>query len=148
MQDSFCHSHPKNYQIPQSSSLSSVLDGLRVLVVDDDLNNLDLLKIVFEQYQVQVNVATSVDKAIEVIEEWKPNILISDLSIPNKDGYSLIRSIRIKEAEVGGFLPALALTGWVCPRNFSLALNAGYQIVIPKPFDSEDLVAVVAKLTA
>ncbi|KYC38425.1 histidine kinase [Scytonema hofmannii PCC 7110] len=146
MQNSFCNSHPKNYQIPQSNSPSPVFDGLRVLVVDDDANNLNFLEIIFKQYQAQVNTASSVDEAIEVIEEWKPDILISDISMPNKDGYSLIRSIRIKEAEVGGFLPAVAITGCVFPENRSLAFNAGFQMLIIKPFDSEELVAVVAKL--
>jgi CheY-like chemotaxis protein len=67
--------------------------------------------------------------------------------MPNKDGYSLIRSIRIKEAEVGGFLPAVAVTGGVLPENRSLAFNSGFQMFILKPFDSEELVTVVAKLT-
>ena len=67
--------------------------------------------------------------------------------MPNKDGYSLIRSIRIKEAEVGGFLPAVAVTGGVLPENRSLAFNSGFQMFILKPFYSEELVTVVAKLT-
>ncbi|WP_414585687.1 response regulator [Scytonema sp. PCC 10023] len=147
MQNSFCDSHPENYQIPQSNSPSPVLDGLRVLVVDDDVNNLNLLEVIFEQHQAEVKTAGSVDEAIEVIEKWKPDILVSDISMPNKDGYSLIRSIRIKEAEVGGFLPAVALTGCVFPENRSLAFNSGFQMFILKPFDSDELVAVVAKLT-
>jgi CheY-like chemotaxis protein len=147
MQNSFCDSHSENYQIPQSNSPFPVLNGLRVLLVDDNLNNLDLLEFIFEQHQAQVNTAGSVDEAIEVIEEWKPDILISDISMPDKDGYSLIRSIRIKEAEVGGFLPAVALTGCVFPENRNLVSNAGFQMFILKPFDFEELVAVVAKLT-
>jgi CheY-like chemotaxis protein len=147
MQNTFRDPHPKNYQIPQRNFPSPVLDGLRVVVVDDDVNNLDLLEIIFEQHQAEVKTAGSVDEAIEVIEEWKPDILISDISMPNKDGYSLIRSIRIKEAEVGGFLPAVAVTGGVLPENRSLAFNSGFQMFILKPFDSEELVTVVAKLT-
>jgi CheY-like chemotaxis protein len=147
MQNTFCDSHPENYQIPQSNFPSPVLDGLRVVVVDDDVNNLDLLEMIFEQYQAQVKTAGSVDEAIEVIEEWKPDVLISDISMPNKDGYSLIRSIRIKEAEVGGFLPAVAVTGCVFPENRSLAFNAGFQMFILKPFYSDELITVVAKLT-
>ncbi|MEI2579405.1 response regulator [Scytonema sp. PRP1] len=147
MQNTFRDSHPENYQIPQRNFPSPVLDGLRVLVVDDDANNLDLLETIFEQYQAEVNTAASVDEAIEVIEEWKPDVLISDINMPNKDGYSLIRSIRIKEAEVGGFLPAVAVTGCVLPENRSLAFNAGFQMFILKPFRSKELITVVAKLT-
>lgn len=147
MQNTFRDSHPENYQIPQRNFPSPVLGGLRVVVVDDDVNNLDLLEMIFEQYQAEVKTAGSVDEAIEVIEEWKPDVLISDINMPNKDGYSLIRSIRIKEAEVGGFLPAVAVTGGVLPENRSLAFNSGFQMFILKPFYSEELITVVAKLT-
>jgi CheY-like chemotaxis protein len=147
MQNTFRDSHPENYQIPQRNFPSPVLGGLRVVVVDDDVNNLDLLEMIFEQYQAEVKTAGSVDEAIEVIEEWKPDVLISDINMPNKDGYSLIRSIRIKEAEVGGFLPAVAVTGGVLPENRSLAFNSGFQMFILKPFYSSELVTVVAKLT-
>lgn len=152
--NSFCDSHPQkgrslinHDQIAQSNSPSSVLDGLHVLVVDDNADNLNLVKIIFEEYQAEVETAASVNEAIEVIEKWKPDILISDISMPEKDGYSLIRSIRIKEAEVGGFLPAVAITGCMFLENSRLAFNAGFQMFIPKPFDSDELVEVVAKLT-
>ncbi|MBD2773464.1 response regulator [Iningainema sp. BLCCT55] len=154
MPNSFCDLHPQkdrepinHYQNAQSNSPSPALDGLRVFVVDDNADNLKLVKIIFEEYQAEVETATSVDEAIEVIEEWKPDILISDISMPHKDGYSLIRSIRIKEAEVGGFLPAVALTGCVFPENSRLVFNAGFQMFILKPFEALELVAVVAKLT-
>jgi len=154
MPNSFRESHPEkdrefidHYQIAQSNSPFPVLNGLRVLVVDDEADNLELIEIIFEQYQAQVQTAVSVDEAIKVIEEWTPDILISDISMPSKDGYSLIHSIRIKEAEVGGFLPAVALTGCVLPENRKLVFNAGFQMFILKPFDAEELIAVVARLT-
>ena len=152
--NSFCESHPEkdrefidHYQIAQSNTPSPILDGLRVLVVDNDADNLKLVEIIFELYQAQVQTAASVDEAIKVIEEWTPDILSSDISMPNKDGYSLIQSIRIKEAQSGGFLPAVALTSYLFAENRRLAFNAGFQMFITKPFDSDELVAVVAKLT-
>lgn len=149
---------PKNYnetypqkdrefleQIPQSQSPS--LNGLRVLVVDDNEDCLCVVTFILSDYQAQTKTATSVDEAIEAIEEWKPDIVISDIGMPNKDGYSLVSSIRNKEASMGGFLPAVALTSYVYPEDISEAIDAGFQEVIRKPFEPDELVAVLARLT-
>jgi CheY-like chemotaxis protein len=149
---------PKNYnetypqkdrefleQIPQSQSPS--LKGLRVLVVDDNEDCLCIVTFILSDYQAQTKTATSVDEAIEAIEEWKPDIVISDIGMPDKDGYSLVSSIRNKEASMGGFLPAVALTSYVYPEDISEAIDAGFQEVIRKPFEPDELVAVLARLT-
>jgi CheY-like chemotaxis protein len=133
-------------QIPLIKSPS--LNGLRVLVVDDNDDCLYIVKFVLEDCQAQTKTVTSVDEAIEAIEEWKPDVVISDIGMPDKDGYSLVRSIRNKEASIGGFLPAVALTSYAYPEDSSEAFNAGFQSVIRKPFEPDELVAVVAKLTA
>lgn len=132
-------------QIPQSQSPS--LNGLMVLVVDDNDDSLCIVTFILSDYQAQTKTATSVDEAIEAIEEWKPDIVISDIAMPDKDGYSLISSIRNKEASMGGFLPAVALTSYVYPEDISEAIDAGFQEVIRKPFEPNELVAVVARLT-
>ncbi|AVH68533.1 response regulator [Nostoc sp. 'Peltigera membranacea cyanobiont' N6] len=132
-------------QIPQSQSPS--LNGLRVLVVDDNEDCLCIVTFILSDYQAQTKTATSVDEAIEAIEEWKPDIVISDIGMPNKDGYSLVSSIRNKEASMGGFLPAVALTSYVYPEDISEAIDAGFQEVIRKPFEPDELVAVLARLT-
>lgn len=132
-------------QIPQSQSPS--LNGLRVLVVDDNDDCLCIVTFILSDYQAQTKTATSVDEAIEAIEEWKPDIVISDIGMPDKDGYSLVTSIRNKEASMGGFLPAVALTSYAYPEDISEAIDAGFQEVICKPFEPDDLVAVVARLT-
>lgn len=126
---------------------SSSLNGLRVLIVDDNEDCSCVLKFVLEDYQAQTKVAGSVDEAIEAIEEWKPDVVISDIRMPGKDGYSLVRSIRNKEAFEGGFLPAVALTSYAYSEDCSEAFNAGFQSLIRKPFEPDELVAVVAKLT-
>ncbi len=123
------------------------LNGLRVLVVDDNDDSLCLATFIFEECQAKTKTATSVDNAIQVIEEWKPDIVISDIIMPDKDGYSLIRFIRDKEAKAGGFIPAVAITSYVCPEMFSTAMDAGFQKVIHKPFEFDELIAVVAHLT-
>ncbi len=123
------------------------LNGLRVLVVDDNEDSLCLATFIFEECLAKTKTAMSVDSAIQVIEEWQPDIIISDIIMPDKDGYSLMRFIRDKEAKSGGFIPAVALTSFVCPEMFSTAMDAGFQKVILKPFEFDELIAVVAQLT-
>ncbi|MBW4566103.1 MAG: response regulator [Mojavia pulchra JT2-VF2] len=131
-------------QIPPSKSPS--VNDLRVLVVDDNDDSLSLVTFIFEDCQAEVKTATSVDNAIQVIEQWKPDVVISDIGMPGKDGYSLIRFIRNKEANCGGFLPAVALTSYVYPEYLNEAMDAGFQSVICKPFELYELVATVAYL--
>lgn len=147
--NNFCGSHQEKAREQLMQTLQSkfrLLDGLRLLIVDDNIDTLKLVAFIFEDYQVQVRTAVSVDEAIKVIQEWKPDMLISDICIPGKDGYSLIRSIRSLEAEEGGFLPAVALTGYLFPDDYIQAFNAGFQMYISKPFDPDELVAIVAQL--
>lgn len=100
-----------------------------------------------EDYQAQIKRALSADEAIEAVVEWKPDILISDIAMPGKDGYSLIRSIRKKEILEGGFLPAVALTSYWCQDELDQAMDAGFQKLIRKPFEADELVAILIKLT-
>ena len=149
MLNSFCDWHQEKDREVIKQTLQSkfrLLDGLRLLVVDDNIDTLKLIAVIFEDYQVRVRTAVSVDEAIEVIQEWKPDVLISDICLPGKDGYSLIRSVRNFEAEQGGFLPALALTGYVFPEDYIQAINAGFQMYISKPFDPDELVTTVVEL--
>ncbi len=132
-------------QIPQNQPPD--LNGLRVLVVDDNDDCLWLVTVIFEECQATTKTATSVDNAIQVIEEWKPDVVISEIRLPEKDGYSLIRFIRNNEAEEGGFIPAVAITSYIYPELFNTARYAGFQEVIHKPFEPDELVAVVAQLT-
>lgn len=129
-----------------SPSKSPFANDLRVLIVDDNDDCLFLVKFIFEGCQAEVKTATSVDNAIQIMEQWKPNVLISDIGMPDKDGYSLIRFIRNQETCCGGFLPALALTSYIYPEYLNTAMDAGFQSVISKPFDPDELVATVAKL--
>lgn len=148
MSNKFCDSHTQKSTLLTTPQVDfSSLGNLRILVVDDNIDCLYLLTVIFEDYQAQVKTCRSVDEAIEAIEEWKPDVLISDICMQGKDGYSLIRSIRLKEALNGGFLPALALTGYAYPLIRTKALDAGFQQLILKPFDADQLVVEVAKLT-
>ena len=122
-----------------------VLDGLRVLVVDDDADNLDLIKFVFEEYNAQVTSAASAREALQGITELKPNILISDIAMPQQDGYSLIRQVRNLTEQIRQ-IPAIALTGQASVEARNLALKAGFSTHIAKPFDPDMLIAIVSQL--
>lgn len=123
-----------------------ILDGLRVLVVDDDLDSLELTSVILEQYGVQVVIATSASQAIEINTKFHPELLICDIAMPVMDGYSLIREIRTLPPEQGGLIPAIAMTAYAGEQERTQALNAGFQRHVPKPVDPNKLVAVVASL--
>ncbi|MGQ4648225.1 ATP-binding protein [Lyngbya aestuarii] len=122
------------------------LEGLRVLVVDDHVDTLELITLVLEQCKAQVTTAASATEALEAIAPSQPEILISDIGMPEKDGYFLISQIRSLEAKQGGQIPAIALTAFAREEEHTRALNAGFQIHLAKPIEPTELVAAVAKL--
>jgi CheY-like chemotaxis protein len=126
---------------------TSSLEGLRVLLVDDETDGRELVTIMLEQNGIQVKAAASADEALQTFAEWKPDILVSDIGMPEEDGYSLIRKVRALPLEQGGNVPAAALTGYVSKEDYSKALSAGYHSHIKKPVELEELIAVVARLT-
>jgi two-component system CheB/CheR fusion protein len=124
------------------------LAGLRVLIVEDQADICQLFQIVLEEHGVEVTVATSAPEALSILTE-NPNghdVLLSDLGMPNEDGYSLIRQLRALSEEQGGQIPAAALTGYTGEKELSEALTAGFQRYITKPVDSDQLLSVVADL--
>ncbi|WP_315786605.1 response regulator [Fischerella sp. JS2] len=122
-----------------------VLDGLRVLLVDDDADSLELVRFILEQYHAQVSSTASTCEALQVIRLWKPDILISDIAMPDEDGYSFIRNVRNLEGEMGQ-IPAIALTALVKQEAVAVALQAGFSTCIVKPFDPDQLVKVISNL--
>jgi CheY-like chemotaxis protein len=120
------------------------LDGLQVLVVDDSPDTLELISFILEQCKAQVTTATSVCEALEAIAQLKPDILISDIGMPDEDGYSLIRKLRTLEAEQGRQIPAVALTAFAREEERTRDLCAGFQMHLAKPVEPTELVAVVA----
>ncbi|HEX8144706.1 MAG TPA: PAS domain-containing protein [Pyrinomonadaceae bacterium] len=130
----------------EASESSRSLHGLRVLVVDDELNTLRMLAALLEGYGAEVNAVASADEALKALESWRPHVLVSDIGMPGDDGYALIRKVRAFPAERGGQVPAAALTAYTRPEDRTRALMAGYQIHVSKPFEPTELVAVVARL--
>jgi signal transduction histidine kinase len=121
------------------------LDGLRVLVVDDEADARRLLIKVLEQVGATVTAVASAREAIEALPEARPDVLVSDIGLPNEDGFDLIREVR-RRGHHARDLPAVALTAFVGKDIQRKALLAGFQVHVPKPVDPYDLTAVIASL--
>jgi CheY-like chemotaxis protein len=131
---------------PSTTLPLSLLDGVRVLVVDDEVDTRDFLVTVLQESQAEVQAVASVQEALEAITNWKPDVLVSDISMPQEDGYSLIRKLRSRSPEQGGKIPAAALTAYARAEDRRRAIQAGFQLHMPKPVDPCELVTVVARL--
>jgi PAS domain S-box-containing protein len=118
------------------------LDGLRVLVVDDEADARDLLREILSGSHAEVAVAASAAEGLDVLERFQPHVLVSDISMPGQDGYELIRTVRKR----GYQLPAAALTAFARADDRRRALLAGFQIHLAKPVDPGELTAAVASL--
>lgn len=129
-------------EIPQSVNLS----GVRVLVVDDEPDAREVLTLALTHSGAEVRVAATVGAALDILSEWKPDVLVSDIGMPTEDGYELIKKVRAGEAVSGGEIPALALTGYASPEDTARALEAGYQVHVAKPVSPSELVVTVASL--
>ena len=123
------------------------LDELRILVVDDNADGRTLTSMVLTQAGASVKAVASVREALQMLEVERSDALVSDIGLPDEDGYALIRQIRQYEAEHGGFLPAVALTGYARAEDRARVLAAGFQAHLPKPIDPTELTAVIATIT-
>jgi PAS domain S-box-containing protein len=123
------------------------LDGLKVLAVDDEADTREVIRVVFEQCGAKVTCASSAAEALRLLEELRPDVLISDIGMPEEDGYELIAKVRALPVERGGKIPAVALTAYARAEDRLRALRAGYQMHVPKPVELAELVAIVARLT-
>ena len=122
------------------------LKGVRILVVDDEEDARMLLDAVLEQCDASVRTCASVAEALAEIEEWGPDVLVSDIEMPGEDGYALIRKVRELESERGGRLPAVALTAHARAEDRMRVLSSGYQMHVPKPVEPAELAVVIASL--
>jgi PAS domain S-box-containing protein len=122
------------------------LQGLKVLAVDDEADSRALLKMLFETCGAEVQLAASTPEALEMLEKFNPDILVSDIGMPEHDGYSLIRQIREKEQSTGRRLPAVALTAFARTEDRFQALQAGYNMHVPKPVEPAELALVISRL--
>jgi len=133
---------------PRTTALSAtLLEGYRILVVEDYQDGLDVYMFMLEAYGATVRGALSADMALEIFHQFRPDIVVSDIDLPNKSGYELIREIRTLPVGEGGEVPAIALTAFSGPTHRTQALLAGFQQHIVKPIELQELAAVVASIS-
>jgi CheY-like chemotaxis protein len=125
-------------------SAPGALAGIRILIVDDDLDMRDALQYLFEGYGAEVTAAASVAEALAALERSRPDVILSDVAMPGESGYDLMRKIAAREG--AGAPPAAALSAYARKTDREQAVAAGFRMLIAKPFEPEALVAVVADL--
>lgn len=131
-------------QAPWSLPAAS-LAGLRVLAVDDDVDARRLIRVVLEQCGAEVATASSAAEALDAIVAFRPDVLVSDIGMPDEDGYSLINKVRLLPPEKGGDTPAVALTAYARSDDRAHSLQLGFQIHVAKPIEPDRLVFTVAQ---
>lgn len=146
-QKSTAHFQPSLHAANSSElHILHALQDIKVLVVDDEEDSLQFITFLLKQSGAIVTATFSASTALEALEQVKPDILISDIGMPNQDGYSLLRQIRLLTAEQGGNVPAIALTAYATEEDSHRALSAGFQKHLTKPVEPADLIAAVADL--
>jgi len=122
------------------------LDGLHILIVDDETDALDLITVELAQHGAEVKGVTTAEEALKALEQNKFDLLISDIGMPKMDGYELIRRIRKQEANKDRGIPAVALTAYARVQDRMQAIMAGFSTHVAKPVEANELVTVVASL--
>jgi CheY-like chemotaxis protein len=131
---------------PSLSTPATMLKGIKVLVVDDEPDARALVKRLLEDCEATVVTAASAAEAMEFLRNDPPAVLISDIGMPEEDGYALIRKVRVLDQQRGSNTPALALTAYARSEDRTQAIRNGYQMHIAKPVEPAELTTVVAAL--
>lgn len=124
-------------------SSAEILQGLRILVVDDEPDARDLLSAILKRCGSDVRCSESAEDAVRAFAEWEPDILVSDIGMPNEDGYSLIKRVRESNSDRAQ-IPAVALTAYATDEDRIKALEAGFHTHVAKPIEPEDFVSSIA----
>src|SRR5262249_19702933 len=125
-----------------------VMNGLpnntSVLIVEDNVESRDLLRMILEQAGAAVSIAQSADSAIEAFRRRPAHVVVTDIRLGTSDGYELLEAIRKCNAEYRGFTPVIALTGYASPEDEERAMAAGFYAYLRKPFDPHDVVRAIS----
>lgn len=122
------------------------LEGVRVLLVDDEADARELFKSILEDHDVEVTAVSSVGEALAVMDRWRPDVLVSDLGMPNENGYDLIHAVRRLGSGESRQIPALALSAYAGSEHTRLALAAGFELHLAKPVEPTALTRAIAWL--
>jgi len=124
------------------------LAGVRVLAVDDEADARAVLRAILEQHGAEVRLAASAAEALSLVSSWRPDVLVSDIGMPESDGYELMLRVRALGQKGGGFVRAVALTAYASEEDARLARHAGFDRHLPKPVDAAQLVRHLVELLA
>jgi PAS domain S-box-containing protein len=138
--------HPTSERTPRRSFVAGELAGLKVLVVDDQRDARDLLKRVLEDSAAEVRTAATAAEALRAITTFRPDVLVTDIGMPEADGFELLKQVRALGSERGGRVPAIALTAFARSEDRTRALRAGFLVHVSKPVDPSEIVATVASV--
>ncbi len=123
------------------------LQGLRILVVDNNIDSCDLMTMMLQPYGVEVQVAFFVQQALEIFVQWQPDVLVSEIALPKEDGYALIRQVRTLTTARGKEALAIAVTAYATEQTRQRALSAGFDLWFTKPLNFDEFLAVLACLS-
>ena len=115
-----------------------------VLAIDDEADAREMIKTLLESCGANVLTASSAREGLDGLAGWKPHVIVCDIGMPEEDGYSFIRKAREAERNNGVTIPAIALTGYVRIEERMRALEAGYQMFVPKPVEPSELTSIIA----
>src|SRR5262245_57023910 len=141
------HSGRRAYHggVPETDP-ARMLDGIRVLVVDDEPDVRELVAAVLEECGAMVTTASSVDKALAALRQEIPDVLVTDIGMAERTGYDLIRAVRALPPDKGGALKAVALTAHSTLEDAEAAMEAGFTVHLPKPAYPAEMVSLLARL--
>jgi CheY-like chemotaxis protein/anti-sigma regulatory factor (Ser/Thr protein kinase) len=125
--------------------LLRALDGLRILVVDDEADSRELVSAILTRCGSDVNCCGSAAEGMKAVKNWKPDLLVSDIGMPVEDGYSLIAKLRKLRSKRAREMPAVALTAYATKEDKARTLASGFQVHVAKPIEPEALIISIAK---
>jgi CheY-like chemotaxis protein len=126
--------------------MNQALKGINILVVEDDQDTRELLRILLQEEEATVRARSCVQDALEAYDESRPDVIVADIGMPDYNGYTLIGRVRARDREHGCITPAIALTAYATTTDRDTTLSAGFQVHMPKPFEPERLITVIADL--
>jgi PAS domain S-box-containing protein len=138
--------HPTALKPPVLDYPSIDLTGIKVLLVDDEPDTRALISQLLSQCKATVRAASTADEGLALVREFAPDVIVSDIGMPDKDGYEFIRDVRALPSDQGGRTPALALTAFARSEDRTRAMIAGYQVHVAKPLEPQELLATVGSL--